>query len=341
MLSSFPAYTGNQPYAFVSYAHSDSARVHSIISTLYQNGYRIWYDGGIEQTQRFARTIAERINGCSVFMLFVSRNSMLSDNVLDELNLAKSKKKKIMPIRLDDTPLSDELQLLIGSLEQMFVGNCSDYQCLSLIQQTLVSCYGRNSNAAYITFGAYPSMTNTASPLEWQIIARQQNFVMLITKNIIDTVQFSTDKDVMWSTSYLRFWLNNDFFNIAFAPQQATMIPCAQILNQKNNMFGWTEDEVTSDRVFCLSIQEAMALFKSDNERQSVPTEYAYSRGVKTGNYSIAGAKWWLRSPGSASCAACVIETGFVNQYGCLQKEIGIGVRPVIYLPASAVLSGM
>ena len=40
----FPAYDGDEPYIFVSYAPSDSRVVYGELARLREAGFRIWYD---------------------------------------------------------------------------------------------------------------------------------------------------------------------------------------------------------------------------------------------------------------------------------------------------------
>ena len=42
------AYSGNKPYIFISYAHRNSAAVYPIIQRMAADGFRIWYDEGID-----------------------------------------------------------------------------------------------------------------------------------------------------------------------------------------------------------------------------------------------------------------------------------------------------
>ena len=46
METPFPAYKGDEPYVFVSYAHDDSSRVYPEITRLRDQGFNIWYDEG-------------------------------------------------------------------------------------------------------------------------------------------------------------------------------------------------------------------------------------------------------------------------------------------------------
>ncbi len=44
----FPAYKGEEPYVFVSYAHKDVSLVYPELTWLNNQGINIWYDEGIE-----------------------------------------------------------------------------------------------------------------------------------------------------------------------------------------------------------------------------------------------------------------------------------------------------
>ena len=44
----FEAYTGDEPYLFVSYSHRDSALVYPILDKLHDLKYRLWYDESCE-----------------------------------------------------------------------------------------------------------------------------------------------------------------------------------------------------------------------------------------------------------------------------------------------------
>lgn len=70
------AYEGNEPYIFVSYAHKDSNHVLPIITSLQAQGFRVWYDAGIEAGTEWPEYIAGRLDGCAVFfgLYFRSRS---------------------------------------------------------------------------------------------------------------------------------------------------------------------------------------------------------------------------------------------------------------------------
>ena len=66
------AYTGDQPYVFVSYAHEDEAAVFSDIRRLQDDGIDVWFDEGISPGSEWSEAIAERIQGCTRFLYFIT-----------------------------------------------------------------------------------------------------------------------------------------------------------------------------------------------------------------------------------------------------------------------------
>ncbi len=100
----FHAYSGGEPYIFVSYSHKDSSRVYPILSQLHREGYRIWYDEGITPTDEWRGVINEHIRDCAVFMVFVTGDSMASHEVIKECTYAINLRKKLHIIYLEKVP---------------------------------------------------------------------------------------------------------------------------------------------------------------------------------------------------------------------------------------------
>jgi len=94
----FPAYQGQEPYIFVSYAHKDVATVYPELQRLHEQGYRIWYDQGIVPGEGWAARIEEAIEQCAYFVVFLTANALVSDNVLDEIHCARELHKPTIAI---------------------------------------------------------------------------------------------------------------------------------------------------------------------------------------------------------------------------------------------------
>lgn len=63
------------PFLFVSYSHKDRDAVLKTITTLYESGWRIWYDEGLTIGDRYDETLEEHVKNASAVLLFDSENS--------------------------------------------------------------------------------------------------------------------------------------------------------------------------------------------------------------------------------------------------------------------------
>ena len=98
----FEAYTGSEPYLFVSYSHRDTLKVYPILDALYDRKYRIWYDESCENGNDFREELRHRIEACSAVILFVSKASMASPFCGMEIIVARENGKRLYPIYLED-----------------------------------------------------------------------------------------------------------------------------------------------------------------------------------------------------------------------------------------------
>ena len=94
-----------EPFIFISYSHKDRDTVLPILKTLYESGWKIWYDEGLTIGDRYDETLEAHIRNCSAFLLFVSENSVNSYYCLEnEIPLANQYGKPIIRCDLDDEP---------------------------------------------------------------------------------------------------------------------------------------------------------------------------------------------------------------------------------------------
>ena len=59
------AYNGTEPYIFFSYSHKDKEIANRLLKQLVDNGYRVWYDKGIEISDEWRKIIARNIKKCT------------------------------------------------------------------------------------------------------------------------------------------------------------------------------------------------------------------------------------------------------------------------------------
>ena len=113
----FRAYEGNGPYIFISYAHKDANLVYPELKRFHEYGLNIWYDQGIAPGNEWTDEIAEALHDCSLFIVFISHNSVNSINVRNEINYALDENKPFLAIHLEETEIKGGLKLRISSLQ--------------------------------------------------------------------------------------------------------------------------------------------------------------------------------------------------------------------------------
>ena len=114
------AYTGEEPYIFISYAHKDSDRVLSLIQGLMDRGFRVWYDAGIEVATEWPEYIAQRLVGSGCVLAFISKAALDSHNCRREINFAIEMKKDPLVVYLEDAELSYGMRMQLGSLQAIY-----------------------------------------------------------------------------------------------------------------------------------------------------------------------------------------------------------------------------
>ena len=115
MQTKFEAYTGKEPYLFVSYSHRDTAKVYSILDALYDRKYRLWYDESCETGNDFRDELRMRIENAEAVLLFVSESSMASPFCGMEIIVARENNKRLYPIYLDTSAIPPAFQILLAN----------------------------------------------------------------------------------------------------------------------------------------------------------------------------------------------------------------------------------
>lgn len=100
---------------FISYAHSDAEIVETLVRAIQRRGAGVWIDRqGIKPGSRaWGVEILNGMRGAQIVLLFSSARSMASDNVKDEVYLAKELRKPIVVARLDQSPFSDDILMFL------------------------------------------------------------------------------------------------------------------------------------------------------------------------------------------------------------------------------------
>ena len=203
---------------------------------------------------------------------------------------------------------------------------------------------------AHVLFGTYPQ-TETGedrSPIEWMVmeVDEENHKAFLLSFRGLDSKRYHREyTNVTWETCSLRAWLNDEFLNTAFTPEEQAAILTTEVKNDSKQCYGWTTSggKDTQDKIFLLSYAEAFRFFqiqfgvRNNVAARIVPTAYASKAGARQDNRknkaedgSIAG--WWfLRSPGCfQNCAAAVGTDG--SLYHTYVNTTHACVRPAFWL---------
>lgn len=175
----------------------------------------------------------------------------------------------------------------------------------------------------HVIFGSYEQDNNTdngAEPIEWRILNVKDDKALLLSEYLLDGRKYNEKawENVTWETCTLRTWLNEEFYNTAFSPDEQAKIAV-------------TSFDTYEDKLFLLDKEQAEVYFSDKIDRRGVATEYAIAQGViKNEN---GASHWWLSSSSYAGYHADIISRGgSINQYGSRTHDDWVGVRPAMWV---------
>ncbi|MDR2599984.1 MAG: DUF6273 domain-containing protein [Oscillospiraceae bacterium] len=174
----------------------------------------------------------------------------------------------------------------------------------------LGACNLFNSNSPdTIEFGGY----------DWLVLERSGTTVLILSIDVIERRPYHTNGgDITWEFSSIRNYLNNEFLN-SFSLVEQNRILETNVINNDNPENGTPGGNDTVDKIFLLSIDEALTFFEDNSTRVAL-------------NSNGEASWWWLRSPGVISdYAARVDYVGGVSIYN-LDVIIDTGVRPAMWI---------
>ena len=192
-----------------------------------------------------------------------------------------------------------------------------------------------------VYFGSYEqdNKYNGKENIEWQVLAKENNKVLLISKYVLDCHAYNTySKDVTWQSCSLRTWLNGEFANTAFSSDGMKSINVSTVVADKNPEYNTYPGNNTNDKVFLLSIKEANQYFNSDESRKCTATQYAVAQIQNISFLNVGDLYWWLRSPRRYQNRATFVNTSGVVVEGGNVVEFNFGgVRPAIWIDLSKI----
>lgn len=187
-----------------------------------------------------------------------------------------------------------------------------------------------------VSFGSYEQdgdPANGAEPVQWLLLREVGNSALLLSLYALDVQPYnSASGRTAWAKCSLRSWLNGDFLNAAFTPEEREWIEAEPTANAGKNAFGVDGGADTRDPVFLLTVQDAFdAALLDDAERMCKATPYARGRGARAEGEGRCW--WWLRTPGSDGDAAAYVSlNGMVVEGGTKAVSGDVCVRPALWV---------
>ena len=184
--------------------------------------------------------------------------------------------------------------------------------------------------------------TNGPEPIAWIVVAESDGRILLLSEKVLDSIPYhETKQKITWADCSLRAWLNESFFQEAFAQNEKALVVNSVLHTADNPASGTDGGADTQDHAFVLSFSEFIALGASNPELESfaaVPTVYAVRRGVER-HKEWKSSPWWLRTPGVDQSCVCFCDMAGSPIYNCAVSRTGYGVRPAIWVFASTDVS--
>ena len=192
-----------------------------------------------------------------------------------------------------------------------------------------------------IYFGEYrqSNWTEDKQKIAWLVLEKENDRLLLVSKQGLDCKQYNESGEACtWETSSIRAWLNKDFMFEAFdTHEQARIVSTSVGAHGNPEVDSAYAGNNTDDWIFLLSIEEVMHYFKTAEERQAFPTEFAilngsgYDRDIEGGP-----CWWWLRTPGQDNSRAADVKSGgAINYEGYGVASRNFSVRPALWLDVS------
>ena len=184
-----------------------------------------------------------------------------------------------------------------------------------------------------VLFGRYrqdhDGKPDSRDPISWLVLEQEpkERRMLLLSRFALDHKPMTKHlRPVFWKHSYLRKWLNHDFMEAAFTPEERALIITTDLENQGNG-------KDTQDQIFILSRDELCRRLPTPESRICPPSRYVMTELAASGTYILnGGCCYWLRTPGGYGPeSACLVQAS-----GSLDFDFGYddsyAVRPALWV---------
>ncbi|MBL7728772.1 MAG: toll/interleukin-1 receptor domain-containing protein [Dinghuibacter sp.] len=137
---------GKRNDVFISHSHKDYSIAKEICDYLEFQGLHCWLaprSKNIIAGEKYATAISEAIEACSVFVVILSENSIISKGVLGEVELAHKKQKGLLCISINGTEAGKALEYYLDPVHRINLKNDVKKDQLNEIYQACLHHLGK------------------------------------------------------------------------------------------------------------------------------------------------------------------------------------------------------
>lgn len=208
------------------------------------------------------------------------------------------------------------------------------------ISEQMIAVEGIQTGS-YIKLGHYEqnSLWEGAEPIEWLVLTVRDDKALLVSRYVLDTCTYDGHD---WGKSYLREWLNNNFYNAAFGDEKDYIV-YTKIDTPADDYYFTDDGGTTNDYIFVLSYEEAVSYF-AGHINQFRDKGMALDSGSTVAAWSGQRCAWWLRntlfndSQGTLH-GRCAMYADYEIEY--MPTDKSTGVRPAMWVDLSVLDSGL
>lgn len=193
------------------------------------------------------------------------------------------------------------------------------------------------------------------SKYEWRVLDIKNSAALIITEDIVELRAYHNKPgDITWADCELRKYLNGEFLNNFTEEDKSKIIPTT-VVNLDNQWFDTIGGDDTVDKIFLLSIEEAVCKYFGDSSKNlQIPNgkyKYWFTRKDDNNEKRISSYLgyiwwWWLRSPGRKQVKAVYVhgdgnigiqgnnalKCNLSGVYHPVNKDVRGGVRPALWM---------
>lgn len=192
----------------------------------------------------------------------------------------------------------------------------------------------------HLFFGNYEQdnvLENGKEPVEWIVLDREEDRAFLLSRYCLETRRFYDQRVAMyWGNSPLREWMNGEFFEELFSPEEQARVLTTTVENKRVHVKAEGED--TLDKLYLLSWDEVLFYFPEQSSRVAYPTEYAKNQECAGEHCTLdpdtGSCRWWLRTSGHWKTDICGVRLdGRLTKYGMQDVDWPTNtLRPVMWI---------